>query len=90
MVCRSIAASFMARGRPPNPPRNEARAAGLKVYVDPTPCFCGSIRRYTSNAQCVDCSIAKGRARYASLDEQALAKQKARDHARYLRSLSFE
>lgn len=78
----------MPRGRPPNVPRNEARAAGLRTYTDPEGCWCGGTARYTSNAQCVDCSIAKGRARYAALDEAGLAELKAADHARYLARLA--
>lgn len=74
----------MPRGRPPNLPRNEARAAGLKRF-EGIECICGCTSRYVSNAQCVDCSIAAGRDRYAALDEDRLAATKARDHARYLR-----
>lgn len=77
----------MSRGRPPNLPRNEARAARLKTYIDPTPCFCGCQSRYTSNAQCVDCLIEAGKARYAALDDGALAAQKSKDRDRYLKRL---
>lgn len=77
----------MARGRAPNVPRNEAREAGVKIYADPRLCFCGSDRRYTSNAQCVDCAIAAGRAKYAALDDDERAAQRARDHERYLKRL---
>lgn len=73
----------MSRGRPPNLPRNEAREAGLKRF-DGEPCWCGCVTRYVSNAQCVECSIAAGKNRYAGLDPEGLAVAKARDHARYL------
>lgn len=73
----------MPRGRPPNAPRNEAREAGLKRF-DGEPCWCGCVTRYVSNAQCVECSIAAGKGRYAGLDPERLAAMKARDHARYL------
>lgn len=77
----------MARGRPPNLARNEARAAGLRIYVDPNPCFCGSDTKYVSNAQCVECLIAAGKAKYAALDPDAKAAVAARDHVRYQRRL---
>lgn len=74
----------MPRGRPANLPRGAARVAGDKTYIDESnPCFCGGVTRYVSNAQCVDCAIAKGKTRYASLDGDALAALKAKDHARY-------
>jgi hypothetical protein len=72
-------------GRAPNLPRNAARAAGLKFYLD-QPCYiCGCTKRYVSNAECVDCAIAAGQARYAARDDEARANQKRRDHERYLR-----
>lgn len=74
----------MTRGRKPNLPRNEARDAGLKTYVDPNPCWCGCDVRYTVNATCVECMIAKGRAAYAALDGDALAARKQLDHHRYV------
>lgn len=74
-------------GRAHNIPRAEARLAGLRTYVDGKPCFCGCESKYTSNAQCVDCQIQKGRARYAALSENELAAHKARDKARYARRL---
>lgn len=74
----------MPRGRKPNLPRSAARDAGDKTYSDESnPCFCGGVIRYTVNAQCVECAIAKGKTRYASLDPDALAALKAKDHARY-------
>lgn len=79
----------MSRGRQSNVPRNEARAAGLKTYDDPARgCWCGCDTRYVSNAQCIDCAIAKGRARYAALDLDGLAAVKAKDHERYLKRLA--
>lgn len=79
----------MSRGRPANIPRNEARAAGHRTYVDPTPCFaCGSVERYASNAQCVECLIAKGKERYAALDAAGLEQWKGRDRERYLKRLA--
>lgn len=77
----------MPRGRPPNVPRMTARAAGLKTYIDPTPCFCGSDEKYVSNARCVACSIYAARNRYANLDADALAELKAKDKARYTQRL---
>lgn len=74
----------MPRGRPPNIARNEARAEGLKIYMDlAAPCFCGCEVKYVANSRCVDCAIAKGKARYAGLDDSALAALKARDRERY-------
>lgn len=74
----------MPRGRPVNLPRGAALRAGDKTYIDESnPCFCGGVVRYVSNAQCIDCAIAKGRTRYAALDPDALAALKAKDHARY-------
>lgn len=70
--------------RPPNPSRSAARAAGEKTYSDEqNPCFCGGVVRYTSNAQCVACAIAKGKDRYAGLDPDALAALKVKDRERY-------
>lgn len=74
----------MARGRPPNLKRNEARAAGIKTYEDTDhPCWCGSETKYTKNAACVACLIEKGKTRYANLEGAALEKRKQDDHARY-------
>lgn len=71
--------------RTPNVLRQDARAAGLKIYSDPqSPCWCGCESRYVANAQCVDCLIAKGKARYAAMTEDQLAAMKARDRERYL------
>lgn len=74
----------MTRGRKPNYPRNEARIAGLKVYHDPNPCWCGCDLKYTVNAQCVECLIAKGKSIYAALDGDALDERKANDRRRYV------
>jgi hypothetical protein len=73
------------RGRPPNLLRDIARAAGLKTLSDEACFVCGCTERYVNNAQCVDCAIAAGQARYAAQDDSARADQKRRDHERYLR-----
>lgn len=74
--------------RPPNPTRQSAIAAGEKTYTDEAaPCFCGGVVRYVSNTQCVECAIAKGKARYAAMDSAALAALKAKDHTRYVTRL---
>lgn len=72
--------------RPTNFLRNAARDAGEATYLDPANpcCLCGCDVRYTVNAQCVDCLISKGKARYRALDDAALGEQKRRDHERYL------
>ena len=78
-----------SRGRPPNPLRAAAREAGEKYYADQNPCdFCGTNRRYVSNAGCVACAIARGNARYAALDETAKAALKVADHDRYLERMA--
>ena len=77
------------RGRPVNPLRAAARAAGEKFYADQQPCdFCGTNRRYVSNAGCVACAISRGSARYASLDDAGKAAQAAHDHERYLKRMA--
>ena len=74
----------MPRGRPPNINRTAARDAGDKTYIDSgNPCWCGEDVKYTSNAQCVRCTIAKGKARYAAMTLDQLAELKAKDRARY-------
>lgn len=74
--------------RPPNPSRTLARDAGMKLYSDEAnPCFCGATAKYVSNAQCVECAIAKGKSRYAGLDESDRAALKAKDHERYITRL---
>jgi len=81
----------MPRGRRPNQHRVAARLAGEKFYDDPAECdFDGTHKRYVSNAACVACAIARGKARYASLDEDAIAVLKARDHDRYVQRLGKE
>lgn len=78
-----------SRGRPTNLIRNAALAAGEATYRDEAnPCWCGCMIRYSKNAQCQDCLIAKGKARYAALQGDALLKRKADDHARYLARLA--
>ena len=76
----------MANGRPGNPLKEAAQAAGEKFFHDPTPCmFCGTHKHYASNASCVACAIERGKARYAKLDEAAKAVLKVQDHERYQR-----
>lgn len=76
----------MSRGRPPNLLRAAARKAKQKTYIEQNPCaVCGTNLRYTSNTACVACSIERGKAKYAALDEAQKAAHKASDHARYLR-----
>lgn len=76
----------MARGRPPNLLRAAAKEANQKTYEEQDPCaVCGTNLRYTSNTACVACSISRGKARYAALDESQKAAHKARDHDRYMR-----
>jgi hypothetical protein len=77
------------RGRPLNPLRATAREAGEKYYAEQNPCdFCGTNRRYVSNAGCVACAISRGNARYAALDEEAKAALKVADHDRYLKRMA--
>lgn len=79
----------MPRGRPQNIPRQQARDAGLKTYDDPAnPCWCGCSTRYVVNAQCVECMIAKGKARYAAMSEADRAALRAKDHERYVARLT--
>ena len=78
-----------SRGRPLNPLRAAARQAGEKFYTEQFPCdFCGTNKRYVSNAGCVACAIARGNARYAALDEDAKAALKVADHERYLNRMA--
>ena len=78
-----------SRGRPPNLLRAAAKHAGEKFYADQQPCdFCGTNRRYVSNAGCVECAIARGNARYHALDEKAKAEVKKRDHDRYVKRMA--
>lgn len=78
-----------SRGRPPNLLRAAAREAGEKYYADQNPCdFCGTNKRYVSNAGCVACAISRGNARYAALDSDAKATVKAKDHSRYLKRMA--
>lgn len=79
----------MARGRPPNPFRDVARQAGEKFYAEADDCiFCGTNKHYTVNGACVACTVARGVARYAALDEAAKAKIAAADHDRYVKRLA--
>lgn len=74
-----------SRGRPTNLLRQAALLAGEAIYLDATnPCWCGCETRYSKNAQCTDCLIAKGKARYAALQGEALAARKVKDHEKYL------
>jgi hypothetical protein len=78
-----------SRGRPINPLRAAAREAGEKFYADQVECsFCGTNKRYVSNAGCVACAISRGSARYASLDDAGKAAQAAHDHERYLKRMA--
>ena len=78
-----------SRGRPPNLLRSAARQAGEKFYADQFACdFCGTNKRYVSNAGCVECAIRRGNARYAALDNDAKAVLKARDHDRYVKRMA--
>lgn len=77
----------MARGRPPNLARNEARAAGLKTYDAAEPCWCGCVEFYVSNGRCRDCTIAAAQAHYRALAPEALAELKAKDRGRYVQRL---
>jgi hypothetical protein len=78
-----------SRGRPFNVNRAAARAADEKFYLDQVECdFCGTNRRYVSNAACVACSIARSRGRYAALDDEGKAAIKAADHDRYLKRVA--
>jgi hypothetical protein len=78
-----------SRGRPPNPLRAAAREAGEKFYADQEPCdFCGTNKRYVSNAGCVACAITRGNSRYAALDDEAKAALKVKDHDRYLKRIA--
>jgi hypothetical protein len=80
---------MVSRGRPRNPLRAAAREAGEKFYAEQDPCdFCGTNKRYVSNAGCVACAISRGNARYAALDETAKAVVKARDHERYVNRMA--
>ena len=78
-----------SRGRPPNLLRSAAKEAGEKFYADQFPCdFCGTNKRYVSNAGCVACAIERGNARYAALDNDAKAVLKAKDHDRYVKRMA--
>ncbi len=69
--------------------RQQARDAGLKTYADPDfACWCGCITRYVVNGQCVDCLIARGKARYAAMTAEDREAMKAKDHERYLARLA--
>ena len=78
-----------SRGRPLNLLRATAKQAGERYYADQNPCdFCGTNKRYVSNAGCVACAITRGNARYAALDEAGKAVIKARDHDRYVKRMA--
>ncbi len=81
----------MPRGRPPNPRRAAARAAGERTYADEFPCeVCGTNKRYVSNMACVSCAVSNGQARYAGLDEEQKAAQKQHDKDRHAANLLKE
>lgn len=76
-------------GRPANPSRDEARAAGEKVYVAQDPCIdCFDNRRYVANARCVTCSIRSVQNRRQHLDEEAREALRRSDHDRYAKRKS--
>jgi len=78
----------MPRGRPPNPRRAAARAAGERTYADEFPCeVCGTNKRYVSNMACISCAVSRGQDRYRGLDEEQKAAQKLRDHNRHAANL---
>jgi hypothetical protein len=69
--------------------RAAAKQAGERFYEDQNPCdFCGTNKRYVSNAGCVYCAISRGNARYAGLDEDAKAALKQKDHDRYVKRMA--
>jgi len=64
--------------------RAAARERGDRFYDDAIECdFCGTTKRYTSNAGCVCCSIARGNARYLALSDEDKAALAAKDKLRY-------
>jgi len=71
----------MTRGRGQNHPRDEARTFGAATFEAPA-CLCGCTSRYTSSGACVDCSIARGKARYTGSNRETII---AQDAARYQR-----
>ncbi len=74
----------MSRGRPPNPLRAAARAAGAKTYVGYSPCMiCGTNLWYTVSTGCVECVKNRAKERYAGLDEAQKAEHKVRDQVRH-------
>lgn len=76
-------------GRPPNPLRAAARAAGHRFYSCYDPCrLCGTTERYTVNGGCVACAIARGNMRYldiASNKRQRLAYNRQQREAKHRR-----
>jgi hypothetical protein len=77
------------RGKPINPNRAAAIAAGEKFYVSEHPCgSCFSDKRYTKNGTCVECTITRAKLRYSNLTEDGKAAHAARDHDRYLKRLA--
>lgn len=76
----------MPRGRPPNPLRAAARAAGEKTYVGYSPCMiCGTNLWYTVSTGCVACVTHRAKTRYARLDEAQKAAHKVRDQERHMK-----
>jgi hypothetical protein len=81
----------MARGRPINPLRDAARISGEKFYADDADCIlCGTNKHYSVNGACVACTIERGKAKYAALDDGAKAAHAARDHERYIKKLATQ
>lgn len=75
----------MARGRPLNLLRANAKMNGERFFAAQYPCdFCGTNSRYVSSAGCVACAISRGSMRYRALDEDQRAAIKCRDRDRYV------
>ena len=68
----------MARGRKPNHARNFARLVNALTFTSATACICGCFEHYTSSGACVECSIDRGKVRYATHKDEIAAKDAAR------------
>lgn len=81
----------MARGRPVNPLRQAARAAGEKFYQSQYPCIkCGGTLHYVSSNHCRTCAIMRGKARYAALDKVEQVKLNHEQYQKRLEKDVFE
>ena len=69
------------RGRKPNEARELARLMAAPTFSDHACHHCGGHMYYTSSGACVQCSINRGKQRYAE-NRAAIS---AQDHARYER-----